>query len=95
MNKNIDAKIIKLVDYIFENVKELDETIFIKEIEPNLYYAGLNTKRRGIGTVIIGSDLKFLYGNSSINYDKLIENYKNGIRTEFDINIIDREDNNV
>lgn len=75
-------KIEELANEILKNSLEENESIFIKEVEDGIYYACVNTKRRGPGSVIIGKDLSFLFGSSAIGYSKLLENFKNGERTK-------------
>lgn len=75
-------KVEELANEIFKNCLEENESIFIKEVEDGIYYACVNTNRRGPGSVIIGKDLSFLFGSSAIGYSKLLEMYKKGERTK-------------
>lgn len=72
----------KVANEILKNQLDEGETIFVKEIEDGIYFACIDTNRRGPGTVIIGEDLSYLWGNSAIGYSKLLDSYKKGERTE-------------
>lgn len=72
----------KVANEILKNQLDEGETIFVKEIEDGIYFACIDTKRRGPGSVIIGEDLSYLWGNSAIGYSKLLDSYKKGERTE-------------
>ena len=72
----------KVADEIFKNQLEEGETVFVKEIEKGIFYASINTNRRGPGSIIIGEDLTFLWGSSAVGFSKLLELYKSGERTE-------------
>lgn len=76
-------KVKKVAAEILNNQLEEGETIFVQEIEKGIYYASINTTRRGPGSIIIGEDLSFLWGSSAIGFSKLLELYKSGERTEF------------
>ena len=72
----------KVANEILKNQLDEGETIFVKEIEDGIYFACIDTNRRGPGAVIIGEDLSYLWGNSAIGYSKLLDSYKKGERTE-------------
>ena len=74
----------KVANEILKNQLEKGETIFVKEIEKGIFYACINTTRRGPGSVIIGGDLSFLWGSSAVGFSKLLELYKNGERTKIE-----------
>ena len=72
----------KVANEILKNQLETGEKIFVKEVEDGIYFACIDTNRRGPGSVIIGEDLSYLWGNSVIGYSKLLDSYKKGERTE-------------
>lgn len=93
---------IKNVAYdVLKNQLETGEKIFVKEVEDGIYFACIDTNRRGPGSVIIGEDLSYLWGNSAMGYSKLLDLYKKGERTEkeeanFDVSkIFDMESLNL
>ena len=75
-------KIKKVANDVLKNQVDNGEKIFVKEVEKGIYFACVDTKRRGPGSVIIGEDLSYLWGNSAIGYSKLLDLYKKGERTK-------------
>lgn len=75
-------KIKKVANDVLKNQVDNGEKIFVKEVEKGIYFAYVDTKRRGPGSVIIGEDLSYLWGNSAIGYSKLLDSYKKGERTK-------------
>ena len=60
---------------------EEGDKVIVKEIDDEKVYASVKTLKRGFGSMIIGSDLTYLWGSSAISYEKLLEEFNKGTRS--------------
>lgn len=67
------------------NGLEEGEKILLNEVEPGIYYATIETQRRGPGSLIIGDDLTYLFGSSAMVDSELLEEFKSGKRTSYNL----------
>lgn len=82
--KSEKEKVLELACKILENdyfsKKDGDEVV-VQEIDDEKFYAYVKSLKRGFGSMIIGSDLTYLWGSSAVSYQKLLEEFNKGNRS--------------
>jgi len=76
-NVNEIASKLKTLDF-----KENDgDKVIVSKIDNDNFYAYVDSKKRGFGSMIIGKDLSYLFFSSGTTMSKALEDFNKGVRS--------------